>query len=178
MGVKLIYQLIGHNLGIFFIIYFWHVETSFWSAVGVVPPIYVSFKAVFIISNSTSFTYRKDFALKILVQHSENISPLYFLIVSISRFLLFSKSAKWNNRSWRVFRIWVSILEYIPSASSRSLIQDLQVIWLCLHFGSAWYGWNVIINNKNNMIASGLLWLGRLCWFYFLLHHEYLYPLR
>ena len=102
----------------------------------------------FTISNRTSFTYRRIFALKLSVQHYEKISPFYFLSVTISYFLPWSKAAKCGRRSWGVFGIWVLMLSSIPSISSWSWTQALQVIWLFLQFVSAWYGWTSIINYK------------------------------
>ena len=99
---------------------------------GVVPPKYVSFRAVLTISNRTSFTYRRNFPLKLSVQHSENISPFYFLNVPISGFLPFSKAAKWSSRSWWGFQ-HLGINDSIYSS---------------LQFGSAWSGWTAIMKYK------------------------------
>ena len=100
------------------------------------------------------------------------MSTLYLLGVLISGFLPLSKSAKWTRRIWEVLSIWVSMMESIPYKYSESLTHALQVMRLCLYFVSAWYGWTVIMNDKNDLIDSGLLWVGRLYWIYFLLHHE------
>ena len=62
-------------------------------------PKYVSFRVVLIISNRTSFTYCKKFALKVSAKHSEKISPFSLLSVPISGFLLFFKAAKSTRRS-------------------------------------------------------------------------------
>ena len=88
------------------------------------------------------------FTLKFSEQRSEKMPPLSFLSVPIYSVLSFSKSAKWTRISWVVLSIWVSILASIPSTSNGSWINSLQVIRLCLHFVSVWYGWNVIVNDK------------------------------
>ena len=75
MGVKLIYWLIDHNRSIFFITHLRHAETSFYCAVGVFPPKYLSFKFVFTISDSTSLKYHMNFSLKLSMQHSEKMTP-------------------------------------------------------------------------------------------------------
>ena len=134
---------------------------------GVIPPKNALFRAVFTISNSTSFTYHRNFDLKLYMQHFEKMSPLYFLNVTIYGFLLFSKSAKCTRRSRRVFSLWILMLASISSTSSGSWTQALQVIRLCLHFWSIWYGWTITINDTTNLIASSLLWAGFLCWFFF-----------
>ena len=82
------------------------------------------------------------------MQHSENVSPIFFLSVPVSRFLPFSKFSKQNRIILGVFSIWVSILEYIPLTYSGSWTKSLKVIWLCFHFGSAWSGWTVIMSKK------------------------------
>ena len=64
------------------------------------------------------------------------------------------------------------MLSYTPYTYSGSWTQSLQVMLLWLQFGSAWYRWSVITNDKNNLTNSGLLWAGHLCWFYFLIFHK------
>ena len=91
-GVKHIYQMIDHKLSLFLECIFWHVANTFYSAVGAPPPRYVPFRAVFTISNSTPFTYRRNFALKLSVQSYENMFLLSFLSVTIYGFFLFSKA--------------------------------------------------------------------------------------
>ena len=74
--------------------------------------------------------------------------PLTFLSVPIYGFIPFSKAAKWDRRILVVFSIWLSMLAPIPSTSSGIWTQALKFMRLCLHFGSDWYGWTVITNNK------------------------------
>ena len=45
-------------------------------------------------------TPSNDFDLKLSVQHSENMSPLYLMIVSIYVFTSFYKASKWTRRIW------------------------------------------------------------------------------
>ena len=71
----------------------------------VVPPKYVSFRAVLTISTSTSLKKHRNFTLKHLVQHYENMIPLSFLGLTISVFLPFSKAVKCNRRILDYFSI-------------------------------------------------------------------------
>ena len=48
----------------------------------------------------------------------------------------------------RIFSIWVSTLASISSTYIWSWIQTIQVTRLCLHFGSVWYWWTIIMNFK------------------------------
>ena len=164
--------MIDHKLSLFLECIFWHVANTFYSAVGAPPPRYVPFRAVFTISNSTPFTYRRNFALKLSVQSYENMFLLSFLSVAISGFLPLYKAANWDRISWRVLSIWVLILASIASKYSGSLTQALQVVQMCSHFGSAWSGRTIIMNDKNYLITSGLLWAGCFYWFTSLLCHE------
>ena len=83
--------MLGGNVGRLdryaYIVHFPTCRDLIFSAVGVVPHRYVCVRAVFTISNSTSFIYRSNFSLKLLVHHSENMSPLSFLSVPVSEFL-------------------------------------------------------------------------------------------
>ena len=81
--------------------------------------------------------------------------PISLLIVPISGFLQFSKAAKWTRITWEIFIIWISMLSSIPSTSSGSWTKALQVMLLCLHFGSPCYGCTIFTNNKEK---SDLLW--------------------
>ena len=138
---------------------------------GIIHSSYVSFRYLFTVPNSTSFTYRNYFALKLSVQHSETISPLFFLIVSISIFIPFYKSANSVKILWGVFVIWISMLLFFPYTSSGIWTQDLKVMQLCLNFGSAWLKWTVITKETNNWIVSVILWVSCLYYFYLLLNN-------
>ena len=100
------------------------------------------------------------------------MSTLSFFSVTTSAFLPLSKATNWNRIIWRVSSIWVSILSSNPYKSSGSWTQALQVMQLWLNFVSAWSGRTVIVNGKNDLITSGLLWECHLCWFSLLLCHE------
>ena len=105
------------------------------------------------------------------------MSPLFLLSVSISGFLTFSKDSKWTKSSWDLFRIWELMIASIPYAYSDNLTQALKVMQLYFHFRSACPEWTVIIKYKNFLITFGLLLVGCLCWFYFLLRYKFLCPL-
>ena len=139
---------------------------------GVPPPRYVTFRDVFTISNSTPFDYRRNFAFRFSVHSSKNMFLLSLLSVTISGFLPLYKAAKWARISWRVLSIWVLILASIASKYSGSWTQALQVVQLCLHFGSDWSERTIIMNDKNDLITSGLLWAGCFYWFNSLFYHE------
>ena len=69
-------------------------------------------------------------------------------------FLPFFKAVKWTKISWGVSRISFSIILSVQFSYNGSWTQALQVMWLCLNFGSAWYGWTVI--TKEKMFCSPL----------------------
>ena len=76
------------------------------------------------------------------------MSPLSFLSMPIYEFFSFSKASKCIRRIWGGFSIRISILEFIPSASSGGWTHQLQFMRLCLYFGSSWYGCTATTENK------------------------------
>ena len=66
----------------------------------------------------------------------------------MSGFLPFPKASKWTNISQGIRRIWMSMLEYIPSAYIGSWTYTLKVMRVWFHFGSDWYEWTAIMNEK------------------------------
>ena len=157
---------------------FQHVYTSFCNAVGIVPSRYVSFRGIFTISNSASFTWHGNSSLKSLVQYSENMSPLSFLI---NTYLVFSHSLKPISEPTCCKGVLLFGYQWYHLPHKHIVgvehIQNKSCEFSCILYQSD-KGWRSSWKTKYDMIYSGLLKEGHLCWLYFHLHHESMNILR